>query len=99
MFYQFLSLWYHVFVDVCYSTTVIFVDLLGENAGGQGAALGFQYYGNGPIVSVLASKTSRKFLVLYGSLCSFLISWLSRVVGVVNLHCYWFIVNDIIGRI
>lgn len=35
-------------------------DLLGENAGGQGAALGFQYYGNGPIVTVLASKTSRK---------------------------------------
>ncbi|WAR10306.1 PTHB1-like protein [Mya arenaria] len=36
----------------------IFPDLLGENAGGQGAALGFQYFG-GPVVTVLASKTSK----------------------------------------
>uniref|UniRef100_K1QAR1 Protein PTHB1 n=1 Tax=Magallana gigas TaxID=29159 RepID=K1QAR1_MAGGI len=39
----------------------LFPDLLGENAGGQGAALGFQYYGNGPIVTVLASKTSQRY--------------------------------------
>ena len=39
-----------------------FVDLLGENAGGPGSALGFQYYG-GPVVTVLASKTSRKYTV------------------------------------
>ncbi|XP_033728305.1 protein PTHB1-like isoform X1 [Pecten maximus] len=38
----------------------IFTDLSGENAGGQGAALGFQYYG-GPIVTVLASKTSQRY--------------------------------------
>lgn len=38
----------------------IFPDLLGENAGGQGAALGFQYFG-GPIVTVLASKTSNRY--------------------------------------
>ena len=35
-------------------------DMLGMNAGGQGAALGFQFYG-GPIVTMLASKTSRKY--------------------------------------
>nr|KAG5713637.1 hypothetical protein BaRGS_024685 [Batillaria attramentaria] len=35
----------------------IFPDLLGENAGGPGAALGFQFFG-GPVVTVLASKTS-----------------------------------------
>jgi hypothetical protein len=39
---------------------IIFIsELLGENASGPGAALGFQYYG-GQIVTVLASKTSRK---------------------------------------
>ncbi|KAL4217063.1 Protein PTHB1 [Mactra antiquata] len=38
----------------------IFPDLLGENAGGQGAALGFQYFG-GPVVTVLASKTSNRY--------------------------------------
>ncbi|KAJ8320825.1 hypothetical protein KUTeg_002412 [Tegillarca granosa] len=38
----------------------LFPDLLGENAGGQGAALGFQYYG-GPIVTLLASKTSQRY--------------------------------------
>ena len=38
---------------------ILVSDLLGENAGGPGSALGFQYYG-GPIVTVLASKTSRK---------------------------------------
>ena len=37
-------------------------DMLGENAGGQGAALGFQFYG-GPVVTVLASKTSRESCV------------------------------------
>lgn len=37
-------------------------ELLGENAGGQGAALGFQMFG-GPVVTVLASKTSRKLIV------------------------------------
>lgn len=50
-----------------------FVDLLGENAGGQGAALGFQYYGNGPIVTVLASKTSRKHFLMSLSIMSELI--------------------------
>ena len=34
-------------------------DLLGENAGGAGNALGFQIYG-GPVITVLASKTSRE---------------------------------------
>ncbi len=34
-------------------------DLLGDNAGGQGNALGFQTYG-GQVVTLLASKTSRK---------------------------------------
>ena len=34
-------------------------DLLGENAGGQGNALGFQTFG-GSTVTVLASKTSRE---------------------------------------
>ena len=38
----------------------IFPDLLGENAGGPGNALGFQIFG-GPILTVLASKTSREF--------------------------------------
>ncbi|XP_071103490.1 protein PTHB1-like [Haliotis cracherodii] len=38
----------------------LFPDLLGENAGGQGAALGFQFYG-GPVVTVLASKTSQRY--------------------------------------
>ncbi|XP_064598108.1 protein PTHB1-like [Liolophura sinensis] len=38
----------------------IFPDLLGENAGGPGAALGFQYYG-GPLVTLLASKTSQRY--------------------------------------
>ncbi|CAC5377885.1 BBS9 [Mytilus coruscus] len=38
----------------------IFPELLGENASGPGAALGFQYYG-GPIVTVLASKTSQRY--------------------------------------
>ena len=46
-------------------------DLLGENAGGPGSALGFQYYG-GPVVTVLASKTSRKlcFLINKSSNCA-----------------------------
>ncbi|XP_005112298.1 protein PTHB1 [Aplysia californica] len=39
----------------------IFPDLLGENASGQGAALGFQYFGGGPIVTMLASKTSQRY--------------------------------------
>ncbi|KAK7506674.1 hypothetical protein BaRGS_00002149 [Batillaria attramentaria] len=38
----------------------IFPDLLGENAGGPGAALGFQFFG-GPVVTVLASKTSQRY--------------------------------------
>ncbi|XP_025097943.1 protein PTHB1-like isoform X2 [Pomacea canaliculata] len=38
----------------------IFPELLGENAGGQGAALGFQMFG-GPVVTVLASKTSQRY--------------------------------------
>ncbi|KAH3751560.1 hypothetical protein DPMN_186127, partial [Dreissena polymorpha] len=38
----------------------IFPDLLGDNAGGQGLALGFQYFG-GPVVTVLASKTSNRY--------------------------------------
>lgn len=38
----------------------IFPDMLGENAGGQGAALGFQFY-SGPVVTVLASKTSQRY--------------------------------------
>ncbi|KAL8618805.1 hypothetical protein ACOMHN_000233 [Nucella lapillus] len=38
----------------------IFPDMLGENAGGQGAALGFQFFG-GPVVTVLASKTSQRY--------------------------------------
>lgn len=38
----------------------IFPEILGENASGPGAALGFQYYG-GPIVTVLASKTSQRY--------------------------------------
>ncbi|KAK3082884.1 hypothetical protein FSP39_007920 [Pinctada imbricata] len=39
----------------------IFPDLLGENAHGPGAALGFQFYGMGSIVTVLASKTSQRY--------------------------------------
>ena len=42
----------------------IFADLLGENAHGPGAALGFQFYGMGTIVTVLASKTSREYMSL-----------------------------------
>ena len=45
----------YVYIHVC---EFIISDLLGENAGGPGAALGFQYFG-GPVVTVLASKTSR----------------------------------------
>ena len=40
-------------------------DLLGENAGGPGNALGFRYYGLEPVVTVLASKTSRKLISRY----------------------------------
>ncbi|KAH9495744.1 Protein PTHB1 [Bulinus truncatus] len=39
----------------------LFPDMLGQNAGGQGSALGFQFYGGGPVVSVLASKTSQRY--------------------------------------
>ena len=39
---------------------LVFPDLLGENAGGAGNALGFRYYGLAPVTTVLASKTSRK---------------------------------------
>ena len=46
------------------------IDLLGENAGGQGNALGFQTFG-GPTVTVLASKTSRK-LYFHQLLCNLL---------------------------
>lgn len=46
--------WMHFF-----NIFVFISELLGENASGPGAALGFQYYG-GQIVTVLASKTSRK---------------------------------------
>ena len=45
-----------------YTFILYFLDLLGENAGGPGSALGFQYYG-GPVVTVLASKTSREYTV------------------------------------
>ena len=38
---------------------LIVADLLGMNAGGQGAALGFQFFG-GPVITLLASKTSRR---------------------------------------
>ncbi|XP_013408659.2 protein PTHB1-like, partial [Lingula anatina] len=38
----------------------IFPDLLGENAGGPGNALGFQFYG-GVVVTMLASKTSQRY--------------------------------------
>lgn len=38
----------------------IFPDMLGENAGGQGAALGFQFFG-GPVITILASKTSQRY--------------------------------------
>ncbi|KAF6030431.1 BBS9 [Bugula neritina] len=40
----------------------IFPDLLGMNAGGQGAALGFQFYG-GPVITLLASKTSQRYRI------------------------------------
>lgn len=43
---------------LCYIFSLL-TDLLGMNAGGQGAALGFQFYG-GPVITLLASKTSRK---------------------------------------
>lgn len=43
------------------SLNEIFPDLLGENAGGQGSALGFQFFGGGPVVSILASKTSQRY--------------------------------------
>ncbi|XP_041374621.1 protein PTHB1-like [Gigantopelta aegis] len=38
----------------------LFPGLLGENAGGQGVALGFQFYG-GPVITILASKTSQRY--------------------------------------
>ncbi|KAK6166671.1 hypothetical protein SNE40_023310 [Patella caerulea] len=38
----------------------IFPDLLGENAGSAGAALGFQFFG-GPVVTILASKSSQRY--------------------------------------
>ena len=50
------------FIMVIYCLYHTFTELLGENAGGQGAALGFQYFG-GPVVTVLASKTSSKLLI------------------------------------
>ncbi|XP_059177174.1 protein PTHB1-like [Physella acuta] len=43
------------------SLNELFPDMLGENAGGQGSAIGFQYYGGGPVVTVLASKTSQRY--------------------------------------
>ncbi|KAK2178858.1 hypothetical protein NP493_524g01017 [Ridgeia piscesae] len=39
----------------------LFPDLLGENAGGAGNALGFRYYGLAPVITVLASKTSQRY--------------------------------------
>ena len=50
------------FIMVIYCLYHTFTELLGENAGGQGAALGFQYFG-GPVVTVLASKTSSKLFI------------------------------------
>ncbi len=47
-------------VTVRLNVKLPFSDLLGENSGAQGNALGFQIFG-GPVVTVLASKTSRKF--------------------------------------
>ena len=38
----------------------LLADLLGENAGGPGNALGFRFYGLEPVITVLASKTSRE---------------------------------------
>ncbi|XP_064646409.1 protein PTHB1-like [Lineus longissimus] len=38
----------------------LFPDLLGDYADGPGNALGFQYYG-GPVVTMLASKTSQRY--------------------------------------
>ncbi|XP_067931750.1 protein PTHB1-like [Watersipora subatra] len=40
----------------------LFPELLGMNAGGPGAALGFQFYG-GPVVTLLASKTSQRYRI------------------------------------
>ena len=33
---------------------------MGENSGGPGNALGFKFYGMEPVVTLLASKSSRK---------------------------------------
>ena len=39
----------------------IFPDLLGDNAGGAGNALGFKYFGMEPVITLLASKTSQRY--------------------------------------
>lgn len=55
---------FNIFEESCCvlgsSIPLLFTDLLGMNAGGPGSALGFQFYG-GPLVTMLASKTSRKY--------------------------------------
>ena len=48
---------------LCTIYNYLFTELLGMNAGGQGAAIGFEFYG-GPVITLLASKTSRKFNLL-----------------------------------
>ena len=55
-----------LFSDTGYHFTIHFAliaDLLGLNAGGAGNALGLQIIG-GPKVTILASKTSRKYSIL-----------------------------------
>jgi hypothetical protein len=66
-----------ILVLLQFLVTCLFTDLLGENAGGQGAALGFQYFG-GPVVTVLASKTSSKFFI------NFIHRWKTDFVKPVN---------------
>lgn len=55
---------FYGYLIACISTNVfaLCLDLLGMNAGGQGAALGFQFYG-GPVITLLASKTSRQYIL------------------------------------
>uniref|UniRef100_A0A0B7AJ40 PTHB1 N-terminal domain-containing protein n=2 Tax=Arion vulgaris TaxID=1028688 RepID=A0A0B7AJ40_9EUPU len=63
----------------------IFPDLLGENADGQGAALAFQYVGAGPVVTLLASKTSQRYRLQSDSFESMCLP-LQELVARLNSH-------------
>uniref|UniRef100_A0A2C9K7V7 PTHB1 N-terminal domain-containing protein n=1 Tax=Biomphalaria glabrata TaxID=6526 RepID=A0A2C9K7V7_BIOGL len=63
----------------------IFPDMLGQNEGGQGSALGFQFLGGGPVVSLLASKTSQRYRLQSDQLEAIWLP-LRELVGRLNNH-------------